>query len=176
MCGGRGEVEDGRIWLRVRRGCSQWKGLVGDGALRPVKTEFVNRKCNNSNIKCKWLVEQLPERKGLLCILLGGLRGIRVSKLTSEAPVGPRKASGVRHTWVGGALSGGASRDRSNISGLADSRPFTWGFTGGSVPNGSVLESSPENRSDSGFTPINSASAPGIKGVYLLIKERRFNT
>lgn len=103
----------------------------------------------------------LPERKGLLCVLLGGLEGIRASKLTSEAPVGPRKASGVRHTRVGGALSGGASRDRSNISGLADSRPFTWGFAGGSVPNGSDLESTSANGSESDFTPNSSDSASG---------------
>lgn len=77
----------------------------------------------------------VPERKGFLCDLLGGLGGIRASKLTSEAPVGPRKASGVRHTLVGGALSGGASLDRSNISGLDDSRPFSCGLAGGSAPN-----------------------------------------
>lgn len=98
-----------------------------------------------------------------MCVFVGGLGGIRVSKFTSEAPVGPRKASGVRHTRVAGALSGGASRDRSNISGLAESRPFTWGFTGGSVPNGSCLESRPENGSDSGFVPNNSASSQGRK-------------
>lgn len=40
MWGGSGDVEDGRIWLRVRRGWSQWKGLVGDGALRPEETEL----------------------------------------------------------------------------------------------------------------------------------------
>lgn len=94
----------------------------------------------------------------MLCILLGGLEGIRASKFTSEAPVGPRKASGVRHIRVGGALSGGASRDRSNISGLADSRPFTWGFTGGSDPNGSGMESASANGSESAFTPNSSAS------------------
>lgn len=105
----------------------------------------------------------LPERKGLLCVLLGGLEGIRASKLTSDAPVGPRKASGVRHTRVGGALSGGASRDRSNISGLDDSRPFTWGFTAGSVPKGSGLESASANGSESAFTPNSSASASGQK-------------
>lgn len=101
----------------------------------------------------------LPKRKGLFGILLGGLEGIRASKLTSEAPVGPRKASGVRHTRVT-TLSGGASRDRSNISGLADSRPLTWGFTEGSVPNGSGLESASANGSESAFTPNSSASAP----------------
>lgn len=31
-------MDAGRIWLRVRRGWSQWKGLVGDGALRPAGT------------------------------------------------------------------------------------------------------------------------------------------
>lgn len=103
----------------------------------------------------------LPERKGFLCVLLGGLEGIRASKLTSEAPVGPRKASGVRHMRVGGALSGGASRDRSNISGLADSRPLTCGPTGGSVPNGSGLESASANGSEFTFTPNSSASTPG---------------
>lgn len=108
----------------------------------------------------------LPERKGLLCILLGGLGGIRVSKFTSEAPVGPRKASGVRHTRVAGALSGGASRDRSNISGLDDSRPFTRGLPGGSGPNGSCLGSRPENRSDSGFVPNNSASIQDRKHLF----------
>ena len=87
--------------------------------------------------------------------------GIRASKLTSEAPVGPRKVSGVRHTRVGGALSGAASRDRSNISGLSDSRPFTRGFTGGSAPNTSVLECVAENGSESGFTPNSSSSASG---------------
>lgn len=104
------------------------------------------------------MTSSLPERKGLLCVLLGGLEGIRVSKFTSEAPVGPRKASGVRHTRVDGALSGGASRDRSNISGLADSRPFTWGFTEVSVPNRSALESVSANGSESDFTPNSSAS------------------
>ena len=103
----------------------------------------------------------LPERKGLLCVLVGGLGGIRASRLTSDAPVGPRKASGVRHMRVDGPLSGGASRDRSNISGLDDSRPFTWGFTGGSDPNGSVLESTSENGSDSALTPNSSSSVLG---------------
>lgn len=98
----------------------------------------------------------LPERKGLLCALLGGLEGIRTSKFTNEAPVGPRKASGVRHTRLGGALRGGARRDRSNISGLADSRPFTWGFTSGSVPD---LESSSANGSGFTFTLHSSTSA-----------------
>lgn len=41
MCGGSGDVEEDLIWLRVRRGWSQWKGLVGDGVLKPEK------KCNN---------------------------------------------------------------------------------------------------------------------------------
>lgn len=114
----------------------------------------------------------LPERKGFLCVLLGGLEGIRASKLTSEAPVGPRKASGVRHTRVGGALSGGASRDRSNISGLADSRPFTWGLTRGSVPNGSGLESASANGSEFTFIPNSSAPTPGQqKRLKIVIQE-----
>lgn len=81
-----------------------------------------------------------------------------MSKLTSEAPVGPRKASGVRHARAGRAPRGGANRDRSNISGLSDSRPFTRGFTGGSALNRSDPEPRPENRSDSGWTPNSSAS------------------
>lgn len=97
----------------------------------------------------------------MLCILLDGLEGMRASKLTSEAPVAPRKASGVRHIRGVGALSGGASRDRSNISGLADSRPFTRGFTGVSAPNGFGLESA--NGSVSAITPNSSASASGIE-------------
>lgn len=101
----------------------------------------------------------LPERKGLFCILLGGLGGIRVSKLTSEAPVGPRKASGVRHTRAGGAPRGGANLDKWNISGLSDSRPFTRGFPGGSVLNRSDLESCPGNKWDAGLIPNSSASA-----------------
>lgn len=50
MCGGSGDVEDGRIWLRVRRGWSQWKGLVGDGALRPTKAELGGKYFNNHTI------------------------------------------------------------------------------------------------------------------------------
>lgn len=50
MCGGSGDVEDGRIWLRVRRGWSQWKGLVGDGALRPEKTELGREPSHNITI------------------------------------------------------------------------------------------------------------------------------
>lgn len=92
---------------------------------------------------------------------MGGLAGIRTSRLTSEAPVGPRKVSGVRHTRVGGALSGGASRDRSNISGLDDSRPFTWGLAAGSLPNGSALESISANGSEFTSAPKSSASSPG---------------
>lgn len=106
-----------------------------------------------------------PERKGLLYVLPMGLGGIRASRLTSDAPVGPRKASGVRHKRVGGALRGGASRDRSNISGLADSLPFNCGFTGGSVPNGSDSESTPANGSVSVFAPNSSASASGKENV-----------
>ena len=72
--------------------------------------------------------QAVPERKGFWCILPGGDEEMRTSRLTSEAPVGPRKASGVRHMRRGGALSGGgARRDRSNISGLAVPRPFTCG-------------------------------------------------
>ena len=32
-------MELGRSWLRVSRGWSQWKGLVGEGALRPDETD-----------------------------------------------------------------------------------------------------------------------------------------
>lgn len=103
----------------------------------------------------------LPDRKGFLCDLLGALGGIRASKLTSEAPVGPRKASGVRHTLVGGALSGGASRDRSNISGLDDSRPFSWGLAGGSAPNGSALEPISAKGSEFISARSSSSSSPG---------------
>lgn len=99
----------------------------------------------------------------MLCNFPWGLDGIRASKLTNEAPVGPRKASGVRHMREGGALSGGASRDRSNISGLDDSLPFTRGFTSASVPNGSGLEAVPANGSESAFTPNNSASSAGTE-------------
>lgn len=42
-----------------------------------------------------YISKVLPERNGLLCALLGGVGGISASKLTNEAPVGPRKASGV---------------------------------------------------------------------------------
>lgn len=114
----------------------------------------------------------LPERNGFLCVLLGGLEGIRASKLTSEAPVDPKKASGVRHTRVVGALSGGASRDRSNISGLAVSRPFTWGLAGGSAPNKSGLQFSSANGSEFTITPNSSASTPRQQKRYkkLLLK------
>lgn len=134
--GGSGDVDAGRIWFRVRRGCSQWKGFVGDGLLR-------------------------PERKGLLCILLGGFEGMRVSRLTSEAPVGPRKASGVLHKRVEGVLRRGASRDKLNISGLAVSLPLTRGLAGGSVPNGST--SPPANGSGVAFT-VNSSASVGLAG------------
>lgn len=80
-----------------------------------------------------------------------------MSRLTNEAPVGPRKASGVRQTREAGALRGGASRDRSNISGLAESLPLIWGLGGDSVSNGS--DSLPGKGSESGLTPNSSASA-----------------
>lgn len=156
-------MEEGRIWLRVRRGWSQWNGLVGDGALKPGKRERICRLGNIRVIVCTVCVPHVrmcasPNRKGLLCVLLGGLAGIRASRLTSEAPVGPRKASGVRHKRIGGALSGGASRDRSNISGLAESLPFNCGLTGGSLPNGSDSESTAANGSGSVLDPNSSAS------------------
>lgn len=59
MCGGSGDVEDGRIWLRVRRGWSQWNGLVGDGALRPTKTELGGKYFNNHAIMFLKVHEQL---------------------------------------------------------------------------------------------------------------------
>lgn len=40
-------MEAGRIWFRVRRGWSQWNGLVGDGALKPRK---IKRICWLENI------------------------------------------------------------------------------------------------------------------------------
>lgn len=91
-----------------------------------------------------------------------------MSKLTNEAPVGPRKASGVPQTRAGGALRGAANRDRWNISGLSDSLPFTTGFTSGSVLNRSSFRSGSENRSDSGLIPNSSASAKQ--------EEERFNS
>lgn len=148
-------MEDDLIWLRVRRGWSQWKGLVGDGVLKP------ENKLNNNNKILPLLVCQhffwVPERKGFLCILVGGLEGIRASKLTSEAPVGPRKASGVRHRRAFGAQTGGASRDRSDISGL-DSCPFIWGLSRGSSPNGSGVEFVDVNGSTFTFVPKSSVS------------------
>lgn len=136
MWGGSGDVDAGRIWFRVRRGCSQWKGFVGDGLLR-------------------------PERKGLLCVLVGGFEGMRVSRLTSEAAVGPRKASGVLHKRVAGVLRGAANRDKLNISGLAVSLPFIKGLTEGCVPNGS--NSPPANGSERGLT-VNSSASVGLAG------------
>lgn len=136
MWGGSGEVDAGRIWFRVRRGWSQWKGFVGDGLLR-------------------------PERKGLLCVFVGGFGGMSVSRLTSEAPVGPRKASGVLHKRAAGALRGGASRDKLNISGLDVSLPFIWGLAVGSVPNGS--SSPPANGSETDLT-LNSSASVGLAG------------
>lgn len=99
----------------------------------------------------------VPERKGFLCILLGGFEGIRASKLTSEAAVGPRKASGVRHRCACGAPTGGASRDRSDISGL-DSRPLIWGLSRGSSPNGSGIELTIVNGSEFTLAPNSSGS------------------
>lgn len=81
-----------------------------------------------------------------------------MSKLTNEAPVGPRKASGVPQTRAGGALRGGANWDRSNISGLSNPLPFTRDFTSGSVLNGSNFGSWSENKSDSGLIPNSPAS------------------
>lgn len=80
--------------------------------------------------------------------------------------MGPRKASGVRQTRTGGALRGGAKRERSNISGLADLRPFTWCFIGGSALNGSESESCSGNSSDSVFTANISASGKGIQTMF----------
>lgn len=88
---------------------------------------------------------------------MGGFEGIRASKLTSEAPVGPRKASGVRHRRAGGAPTGGASRDRLDISGL-DSRPFIWSISRGSSPNGSGIEFAAVNGSEFTFAPNSSVS------------------
>lgn len=99
----------------------------------------------------------VPERKGFLCIFVGGLEGIRASKLTSEAPVGPRKASGVRHRRADGALRGGASLERSDISGL-DSCPFIWGLSSGSSPNGSGIEFAAVNGSAFTFVLKSSVS------------------
>lgn len=98
-----------------------------------------------------------------MCILVGGFEGIRASKLTSEAPVGPRKASGVRHRRAGGAPTGGASRDSSDISGL-DSRPFIWGLSRGSSPNGSAMEFADVNGSEVTFAPNSSASTEEEEG------------
>lgn len=92
-----------------------------------------------------------------MCILVGGLEGIRASKLTSEAPVGPRKASGVRHRRADGAPRGGASRERSDISGL-DSSPFIWGLSSGSSPNGSGIEFAAVNGSAFTFVLKSSVS------------------
>lgn len=100
----------------------------------------------------------VPERKGFLCILVGGFEGIRASKLTSEAPVGPRNASGVRHRRAGGAPIGGASRDRSDISGL-DSRPLIWGLGRGSSPKGCGIELTMVNGSEFTFAPNSSGSS-----------------
>lgn len=100
----------------------------------------------------------VPERKGFLCILVGGFEEIRASKLTREAPVGPRNASGVRHRRAGGAPTGGASRDRSDISGL-DSRPLIWGLGRGSSPKGCGIELTMVNGSEFTFAPNSSGSS-----------------
>lgn len=52
----------------MRRAGSCWNGLEADGAV-------------------------IPDKNGLK-FLEGGLEGIKESRLTSEAPVGPRNASG----------------------------------------------------------------------------------
>lgn len=58
--------------------------------------------------------------------MVGGFAGIKLSRFTKEAPVGPRKASGVRHVRGLGAARLSPRRDRSNSSGLPSSRPFTF--------------------------------------------------
>lgn len=85
----------------------------------------------------------LPDRKGFL-LLTGGLLGISVSRLTREAAVGPRKASGVRHCLGVTASRGGPRRERSKVSGLSFPRPFTWTPTTNS-PNWSASERKDEN-------------------------------
>lgn len=64
-----------------------------------------------------------PDRKGFK-FLAGGFAGIKLSRFTSEAPVGPRKASGVRHVRGLGAARLSPRCDRSNISGLPSLCPF----------------------------------------------------
>lgn len=59
-------------------------------------------------------------------VLAGGFAGIKLSRFTKEAPVGPRKASGVRHLRGLGAARLSPRRDRSNGSGLLSSLPFTF--------------------------------------------------
>lgn len=53
----------------MKRGGSCWNGLEANGA-------------------------SIPDKNGLK-FLEGGLEGIKASRLTSDAPVGPRNASGV---------------------------------------------------------------------------------
>lgn len=84
---GTGDVELGCIWLSVKRGGSCWNGLEANGA-------------------------SIPDKNGLK-FLEGGLEGIKASRLTSDAPVGPRNASGVLLVW--GAVFGRPS-PREDIS------------------------------------------------------------
>ncbi|KAF3846268.1 hypothetical protein F7725_003346 [Dissostichus mawsoni] len=75
-------------------------------------------------LKPGWI---LPDRKGFM-ILAGGFTGIKASRFTKEAAVGPRKASGVLHERGLGAAKLSPRRDRSKSSGLPSPRPFkfTW--------------------------------------------------
>lgn len=57
--------------------------------------------------------------------MAGGLLGISASRFTREAAVGPRKVSGVRHSLEVTASRGGARPERSKVSGLSLSLPFT---------------------------------------------------
>lgn len=59
-------------------------------------------------------------------VLAAGFAGIKLSRFTREAPVGPRKASGVRHLRGLGAARLSPRHVRSNGSGLLSSRPFTF--------------------------------------------------
>ena len=59
-------------------------------------------------------------------VLAWGFTGIKASRFTSEAAVGSRKVSGVRHLRGLGAARFSPRRDRSNISGLPSARPFTF--------------------------------------------------
>lgn len=53
-----------------------------------------------------------PDKKGFL-VFAGGFAGIKLSKFTKEAAVGPRKDSGVRHERGLGAARLSPRRDRS---------------------------------------------------------------